>query len=278
MKRSAPRWLLQIPLVAWTAIVIVPFVLITILAFRPQRDIFAYPLGIGGVFTIDNFVAAWNGPVGGTGLGIYLANSAAIALSALAVNLTVGSIASYFATMLPPRQRAWFLRVFVVSTIVPVILLLVPYYQVFDSFDLISNPVAVGVAYGVITLPTTVLVLHAFFRDFPQELIEAASMDGLGPFRAFVRIVLPLSSGALVGVSLLALIFVWGETQLGISLLQDPSSQSVPVGILQFQGQFSVDLGPIFAGLAIASVPIIIVYLIFNRFIAKGIALGGVFR
>lgn len=278
MMRSVTKWLIQVPFVAWTVIVIVPFILITILAFRPQRDIFAYPLGVGGDFTFDNFVAAWNGPVGGTGLGIYLANSAVIALSALVVNLVVGSTASYFATMLPRRQRAWFLRIFIVSTIVPVILLLVPYYQLFDNFGLVSNPVAVGVAYGVITLPTTVLVLHAFFRDFPQELIEAASMDGLGPFRSFVRVVLPLSTGALVGVSLLALIFVWGETQLGISLLQDPASQSVPVGILQFQGQFSIDLGPIFAGLAIASLPIIVVYLIFNRFIAKGIALGGVFR
>ena len=170
------------------------------------------------------------------------------------------------------------MRVFLVATVVPLVLLVIPYFQMFDAFGLTNSPLALGVAYGVISLPTTVLVLHAFFIDFPVELVEAAELDGLGLAGSFVRIVLPLAKGGIVAVSLLALIFVWGEAQLGIVLLQYPAYQSVPVGILGFRGQFTVQLGPIFAGLAIASIPIILVYLIFNRFVSKGIALGGSFR
>ncbi|WP_461475460.1 carbohydrate ABC transporter permease [Microbacterium sp. HJ5] len=268
----------QIPLVFWTLLTLVPFVFITLLAFRPQRDIFAYPLGIGGEWTLDNFAVAWEGPAGGEGLATYFLNSAIVAVSGLIINLGVGAPAAYFSSLLGPRGRQRFLRVFLAATVVPLVLLVVPYFQLFDSLAIVSNPLAVGIAYGVIALPTTILVLHAFFVDFPAELVEAAAIDGLTHWGAFTRIVLPLSLGPIVGVGLLALVFIWGEAQLGIVLLQQASSQTIPVGLLGFRGQFYTALGPIFAGLALASIPIIIIYLLLNRHITKGIALGGVFR
>ncbi|MGZ0711889.1 carbohydrate ABC transporter permease (plasmid) [Coraliomargarita sp. W4R53] len=270
--------LTQVPLVVWTLITIIPFVFITLLSFRSQRDIYAYPLGFGGEFTLDNFVTAWVGPAGGTGLGTYFFNTLVVAVAGLIVNLGAGVPAAYFSTLLSPRARRVFLGVFLAATIVPLILLVVPYFQLFDNLGWVSNPVAVGVAYGVLSLPTTILVLHSFFVDFPAELTEAAALDGLSPFGAFLRIVVPLSIGPMVGVGLLALVFMWGEAQLGIVLLQTADSQTVPVGLLGFRGMFYTSLGPIFAGLALASIPIIVIYLFLHKHITKGIALGGVFR
>ncbi|MBX3193808.1 MAG: carbohydrate ABC transporter permease [Microbacteriaceae bacterium] len=265
-------------LLLWSALVVVPFVLICLLAFRSEKDIYNYPLGLGGSFTLENFAIAWWGPGGDTGVGIFLANSASVALTALATNLAFGAPSAYFITLLSGKVRRRLIRVFLVATVVPLVLLVVPYFQLFDFMGGLNNPFALGFAYGSVALPTTVLILTAFFSDFPHELREAASLDGLTAFGTFIRVVLPLSKGALVGTSLLALIFVWGESQLAVPLLQDPTAQTVPVGLLAFRGQFQGQLGPIFAGLSLAAVPIIIVYLIFNRFIAKGIALGGVFR
>jgi ABC-type glycerol-3-phosphate transport system permease component len=270
--------LVQALLILWTLIVIVPFILILLLAFRTNADIFAYPLGIGGEFILDNFVAAWEGPVGGSGLTVYFANTAIVAVAALATNLVAGLPAAYFARTLSRRGRAWFLRTFLVAAVVPLVLLVIPYFQIFSSIGALNSPVLVGVAYGVIALPTTVLLLHSFFIDFPEELVEAAAIDGLTAFGSFLRIVLPLSKGAIFAVSLLALVFVWGESQLGIVLLQSSEEQSVAVGLLGFRGQWTSQLGPIFAGLSIASIPIIVIYLVFNKYITKGIALGGVFR
>lgn len=269
---------IQAALLFWTALVVVPFVLIVLLAFRTTTDIFKYPLGVGGDFTLDNFVKAWQGPPGGSGLFLYFVNTAIIAVVALVVNLGVGLLASYFSTLLAPRARAWFLRVFLISAVIPLILMVVPYFRILNSVDLLNTPAVAGVVYGVLALPTTVLILHAFFVDFPAELVEAAAIDGLTPLGAFLRVVLPLSRGAVFAVGLLALVWVWGESQLGIVMLQTSKQQSIAVGLLGFRGQWSVDLGAIFAGLAIASVPIIVIYLAFNRYITKGIALGGVFR
>jgi ABC-type glycerol-3-phosphate transport system permease component len=130
----------------------------------------------------------------------------------------------------------------------------------------------------VLALPTTVLVLNAYFVDFPRELVEAAYIDGLGDLAVFMRVVIPLSKGAITAVSLLLAIWVWSETQLAIVLLQDSGSQTAAVGILGFQGQFTTNLGALFAGLTIIAIPVVALYLVFHRYITKGIALGGVFR
>ena len=265
-------------LVLWTALTLIPFVLILVFSLRNNADLYSYPLGIGGSYHPDNYATAWTGPSSSAGMIDYFRNTGIAAAVSLIVSLSVGSTAAYFATKLSRRSRAVFLAVFLAGSVVPFVLILIPYFQAFNALSLLSQPWAIGVAYGVLSLPLVVLVLHSYYSDFPQELIESATVDGLGEFASYLRIVLPLSKGAMTAVGMLVLIYVWGEAQLGIVLLQDPASQTVAVGLLGFQGQFISELGPLFAGLSIATIPVIIIYLVFNRFITKGIALGGVFR
>jgi raffinose/stachyose/melibiose transport system permease protein len=278
MRRVILGGLAQIPLAAWTLIVLAPFLMISLLSLRSNVDIYAHPLGLGGDYHPENLSDAWNGPLGSSGMRTFFANTVLAALTALVVNLTAGATGAYYATKLSPRVRAWYLRLFVLGTVVPFVLLLIPYYRAYNALGLVSNPVALGVAYGALGLPTTVLVLNAFFRDFPRDIVEAAAIDGLGDFATYLRIVLPLSKGAITGVATLLLVWVWSETQLGIVLLQDSESQSVAVGLLGFRTQFTSDLGSLFAGLTISMLPILALYLFFSRFVAKGIALGGSFR
>lgn len=268
----------QLLLIVWTALTLIPFIVIATFSFRNNSGIYEHPIGVGGSYTAANYPEAWRGASGSAGMLTFFANTGIAAVLALLVTLVFGTTAAYFATKLGPRAHTLFVAVFLGGQTIPFVLVIVPYFQVFNALSILSNPVTLGITYGVLTLPTTVLVLNSFFADFPNELIEAATVDGLGEFAAYVRIVLPLSKGALTAVGMLALIFVWGEAQLGIVLLQSPQSQTVTVGMLGFQGQFTSSLGPIFAGLSLASIPVIIIYLIFNRYITKGIALGGVFR
>ena len=277
-RRLAGHGLAQLLLILWTAITLIPFVLIIVLSFRDNSGIYSYPLGIGGTYHPENYVAAWLGPNQDAGMADYFLNTGVAAGIALLLSLVVGSTAAYFATKLGRRMRSAFLMVFVAATVVPFILILVPYFQTFNALSLLNQPWAVGVTYGVLSLPTTVLVLNAYYQDFPRELVEAATVDGLSEFAAYVRIVLPLSKGALAAVGMLTIIYVWGEAQLGIVLLQSPTVQTVTVGMLGFQGKFVSSLGPLFAGLSIATIPIVIIYLVFHRYITKGIALGGVFK
>lgn len=265
----------QAGLIAWTLLVLIPFLMIVVLSFRSNAGIFSNGLGLGGSFKPGNYSTAWSGASGSGAMSQYFVNSGIVAATALVVSLGVGVTGAYFGTHLPPRGQAVFLRVFVVASVLPLVMLIVPMYQAYNALNLVNNPVALGVAYGAITLPTTVLVIHSFFVDFPRDLLEASALDGLGSWRTYLMIVLPLSRGAIVAVGLLTLIFVWSETQLGVVLLQTTESQTVPVGLLSFQGQFVSDYGALFAGLSIASIPIMMIYLIFNRHVTKGIILGG---
>ncbi len=265
--------------ILWSLLALVPFALIIMLGFKSTSDIYSNPLGIIGIeWKPQNFIDVWNGTTGGEGFATYLVNSLVVTFIAISGCVLIGAFTAYFATLATPGVRTLVIRGFLVATTLPLIMLLIPYYTAFSALDLLSSPWALGVVYVALCLPTCTLILHSFYLGFPSELREAAALDGLGLFQTFVQIVLPLSKGPLVAVGMINGFFIWGETQLAIVLLQSPSSRTVPVGLLDFQGQFSNNMGAIFAGLTLATVPLIIVYLIFQRSITKGIALGGVFR
>lgn len=261
-----------------TALVVLPFLFILLLSFRSMTDIFQNPLGLTGNWMPENFVRAWNGPPGGTGFANYFLNSIVVVIVAVIVSAVFGALAAYFMSLLPATWRSRLLMIPLIATIIPTVALLIPFFQVFNAWGLINSPIALGVLYAGLCLPMTVLILHAFFVDFPPELREAAAMDGLGHFTTFSRIVVPLSQPSLLAVSLLNLIWVWGETQIAIVLMQKAASQTIPVGVLTFQSTFMSDLGPIFAGLSLATLPVMVVYFVFNKTISRGVSMGGTFR
>jgi raffinose/stachyose/melibiose transport system permease protein len=265
----------QLPLVVWTLLATVPFVLIMLLGFRDNNSIYDNPLGIGGEYHPENFITAWIGPTGSAGMGSFFVNSLTAVTVAVVLNITLGALGAYFISRLPRKYTPWYLGLFIMGTVVPHVLLIIPYYGVLNGMGLLSQSWVLGIVYAVLTLPTTVLVLSAHFADFPGSIIEAGRLDGLSEIGVFRRLVLPMSSGSLVAVAVIAVISVWGETQIAYVLLAAPESQTVPIGVLGFKGLYSSELGPLFAGLSMATVPVIVFYLVFHRYITKGLALGG---
>jgi raffinose/stachyose/melibiose transport system permease protein len=268
----------QVLLGAWTLFSVVPFILIALSSLRNNFDLSQHPFGTGGAYRFGNYSSAWQGPYGSAGMATFLTNSAKAAITALMVNVSIGTSAAYFATGLRYKTQMRVMQFFLLGTVIPFVLLLIPYFRAYQALSQLNSPVAIGVAYGVLGLPTTILILFAFFRDFPHELREAAAIDGMGPARTYLSVVLPLSKGAIVGASLLMLIWVWNETQLAIVLLQNAPGQTVPVGVLGFQGSFTTDYGPLFAGLSIAVMPVLLLYLVFSRHVNRAVQLGGVSR
>lgn len=268
----------QSALIFWTLLAVVPFVLIIMLSLRTNQGIFTKPLSVAGPYVWGNYQQAWDGPPGTAGMVDYFTNTLEAALVTLVVALSLGSAAAYFATRLGHRAQRWVLRIFLVGTVVPFVLIIIPLYQGYNALNILNEPATLGIAYGALALPTTVLIMYSFYVDFPKELVEAAECDGLSDYAVYLRIVLPLSKAALTAVGIITLVYVWSEAQLGIVLLEHAQNQTVAVGVLGFQGTYLAAYGPMFAGLSLATAPVIILYLIFHRYITKGIALGGVFR
>jgi raffinose/stachyose/melibiose transport system permease protein len=268
----------QSALIAWSLLVLVPFVLIFMLSLRSNMGIFTHPLSLAGPYDVANYSQAWSGPPDAAGMVDYFRNTVLAAMVTVLISLAVGSLCAYFGTRLRPKAQRRLLRIFLVSAVVPIVLIIIPLYQGYNALHVLNNPAILGIAYGSLALPTTVLILFSFYTDFPRELVEAAQIDGLGDYSVYARIVLPLSKAPLTAVGIITLVYVWGEAQIGIVLLQRPHSQTAAVGVLGFVGQWQASFGPMFAGLSLATIPVLILYLVFNRFVTKGLALGAALR
>ena len=275
LRRAPVRGTSALLKLLWTLLILIPFAAMILLAFRSLAAIYDDPLGLSGAWVPENFQQAWKGPAGGVGFRRYAQNSLLVAGVALVVSGVFGSFAAYFTSTLSAKWRRRSMAPALIATTVPAIAMLIPFFQAFNALGTLNSPAALGVLYGLLCLPTTVLILHAFFVDFPNDVREASAIDGLGPIGTFVRIVLPLSIGSLGTVSLLNLIWVWGETQVGLVLLQTADAYTIPIGLLSFQGKWVSNPGALFAGLTMATVPIIGLYLIFHRSVTKGVSLGG---
>lgn len=260
----------------WTILVFIPFIFILLFGMKSTSDIMLKPLSLFFSPSLENFSNAWSGGVGSGGFGVWFVNTIILVVVSLLVSLGAALPAAYFTIFLPKKVNEVVRTIIITGTTVPSILLLIPYFRTFNSLGLLNQPVATGVVYGVLAIPTTFLLMNRFFIDFPREVLEAGLVDGLTNIKTFIKLVLPLSVGQIVSVGFMTLIWAWGETQLAIVLLSKPSSQPISVGVLSFVGDFSVDYGPIFAGLSLAAFPPLITYIALSKYVTKGIALGGI--
>jgi ABC-type glycerol-3-phosphate transport system permease component len=272
------KLLVYAAVIFWSLLVLLPFIFVSLFGLKSNTAIYSNPLGLFDFAPQwENYVTAWNaGPGSDATIGVFFLNSAIIAITALATSLSISVPAAYFTSFL---TRAWNQRILllvIVGTVVPIIMLVIPYFRAFNALGLLNNPVATGIVYGALNIPTAFLLMNRFFIDFPREVLEAGMLDGLGPFRTFLRLVLPLSKGQIVAVSVLNLIFAWTDYQIAIVLLTRRDAQPISVGLLSFIGDFSADYGPMFAGLTLASLPVLLLYVFFSRYVTKGIALGGI--
>jgi raffinose/stachyose/melibiose transport system permease protein len=260
----------------WTILAFIPFVFILLFGVKNTTDIMIKPLAIVFKPAFDNFSRAWSGGVGSGGFSTWFANSIILVIVALAVSICAAVPAAYFTIFLPKKINEIVRIIIITGTTVPSILLVIPYFKTFNSLGLLNKPIATGIVYGVLAIPTTFLLMNRFFIDFPREVLEAGLVDGLSNVRIFSKLVLPLSVGQIVSVGFMTLIWAWGETQIAIVLLNKASAQPIAVGVLSFVGDFSVDYGAIFAGLSLAAFPPLIAYIALSKYVTKGIALGGI--
>jgi multiple sugar transport system permease protein len=207
-----------------------------------------------------------------------LRNSAVIACSTTVLALVVGAPAAYAIAKLPFRGKGFLLAGILSVTTFPAIAVAAPLFTLWTDLGLYNTLIGLILPYLVFTLPLATFVMVAFFREIPDELEEAAALDGLNPWRTFTRIVLPLSTPGMVTAGLLTFIFAWNEFLLAITLTSTPAARTVPAAIAFFTGsiQYEQPLGTIAAASVLISVPLIVLVVIFQRRIVGGLVAGAV--
>lgn len=208
-----------------------------------------------------------------------LRNSALVSSGTSILALVIGSFAAYALGRLRFRGRVVLLYVVLSMTMFPAISILSGLYTIVREVGFFGTPFSLILTYPVFVLPFTVWVLTSFFRGLPDEIEQAAIVDGATPFQAFRLILLPLTAPALVTTGLLAFVISWNEYLFALNFTAtNPSAQTVPVVIAQFSGQFSEQepIAEIMAAAMVVTIPLIVLVLFFQNRIVEGLTAGAV--
>lgn len=281
--RTAQRWRLRWshaqrlpPLLVCVLVglfVLFPLVVTVLGGLRTNGDLLNAPFSAPKSLEWSNY-----GQILGRGSVFWpeLVNSLIILVATVAVLLAVACPAAFALARITFPGREIVFNTFLFGLLFPLTVAVLPLYITIRQLGLLNTPWGVVLPQVAFGLPTTILILRNFFLAIPQELEEAAAIDGASVLGIFWRIALPLSRPALSVVSMLAVVGSWNNFLLPLLVLNDPSQWTLPLGATQFQGQYATDWAKILAFVTLSLIPAVVVYLFGERQLVAGLTAGAV--
>lgn len=249
---------------------LMPLLIMVSDSLRTQQQMVKEPLGLPTSPNWGAYSQAW---VQGH-FGTYITNSIVITVTSVLVSTVCSLLAAY---PIARAQHPVFKvaeSVFLSGLMLPVYLAILPIFFMLDAWGLISNPVGLILVYAALGIPFSIFVLASFFRQLPEELEEAARIDGAGPWRTFWHVLLPLVRPAIATVVVFRFVPVWNDFFFPIVLLRQRESFTIPLGLTQFFGEHQSNFPMAFAGLTIATVPLVLLFLVATKQIVAGLTAG----
>jgi multiple sugar transport system permease protein len=257
-------------LIIVSILVLMPIYWIVATSFKPTSEILVTPTNLLTTHpTLDHYRAALAGD-----FRSYLVNSLIAASGATALGVLLSVPAAWgFAKFAYPGSGA-LLSFTVITRVFPPIALALPFFLQFRTLGLIDNPLGLVIGYLPIVLPLMIWILTGFFRDFPDELVDAARVDGLGTLGTLVRVVIPLSLPGLAVSALFGFLVAWNEFVIALTITRTPAAQTMPVGISTLITQFQTLWGEMMAVAAIYLLPVLAVTVLSQRGLVRGLMVG----
>lgn len=207
---------------------------------------------------------------------VTLFNSFIIASSATVFSLFLGGLAAYAFVRLDLPFKDKFIFVLLFTQMIPPIVILIPTYMIARSFGLLDSKITLIILYSALTMPLTIWIMMGYFATLPKELEDAARVDGCNPVGTLFRIILPLSVPALFATGILVFLMAWNEFIIALILTKTLVSKTMPVAIPEFIGRFTLDYGLMCTVGVIGCIPPMIIALVFQKYILKGLTSGAV--
>jgi multiple sugar transport system permease protein len=254
---------------AWFA----PILVVLVTSFRTFDDVSANGIAsLPHTFTLGTYVQAWNQG----GLFQALVNSMIVTVPTVVISLLFSAAAAFGLSRYRVPLRRTILILMLAGNLLPVQMLLIPITRItqqIDIYDTLGALIAVQVAFGI---GFYTFVLYGFMRTIPQELQEAATLDGAGTVRIFLQLILPLTRPALAALGALSFTWIFNDLLWSITLLQTSEKLPITAAVLSLQGQYVSSWSVIAAATVVAAIPSTIVFLFFQRSFIGGLALGSV--
>lgn len=268
--RLARSGLLHLVSILVGAAIVVPIAFGVLGGFKDNGQLFTNPFGLPKPWVPGNYVAALRS----SAFWQQASNSLTIAVATTALVVAIGAMAAFIFARYAFRGREVLFTVFAIGLMFPFAVATLPLFVLLRTMNLLDNPLGVILPQVAFGLPITIIILRSFFRGIPAEIEESAVLDGCGPVRFFLRILLPMSRPALGTVSVLAVVGSWNNYLLPLIVFNDSKWWTLPLGVQQFQSQYSSDTARILAYVTLAMVPSLVFYAIAERQLIGGLTNG----
>lgn len=271
MRRYTWRTLiLEFVMIAVTAVAVFPLWMLLSIGFRSSEDVSANPMGVPHTLYLDNFIHVWSD----ASLAPAFVSSIYITTISVAILVLAGGTASYYFARSSHGAAAKLLAIVTAGMMVPFQIGVLPLYRVFTAFGLSGSPLSVIIFNAGIHLPITVVLYSGFMRQLPIEYEEAAVVDGATSLQVFGRIVLPMLLPVTGTVIILDGLAIWNEFFTPLLYLGGTPNVTVPVQVYSLVGEYNSNWGQIFAGLLMASVPVLVLFFMFQRYMIRSFGSG----
>lgn len=272
VRTTASQAVKYVVAVVLAAIILIPLVTAVLGGFKTNADLQNHPFSLPQPFVLTNYSFILNSPE----FWRQLLNSVIVTLVTSAGVVVLAAMPAFVFSRVSFRGRELLFNFFTLGLLFPITVAMLPLYITLRNLHLVNSLWGVIVPQIAFALAGNILILRNFFSAVPKELEEAAALDGVSTFGFFWRIMLPLVRPALAAVVVLTMVASWNAFFLPLIVLNDASLFTLPLGIMQFQGQFSADWARILAFASLALIPTIVFYLLAEKQIVEGLTAGAV--
>jgi len=263
-----PAVLMLLPVLA---VIVGPFLWLIVSSLKTEREI-----GRGDPFSFpaqlmwQNYIDAWN--IGN--FGSLIGNSLLNVLGVVTLTLLVCAPAGYALAKIRFPGREWVFYAFIFGLTIPVQAVIIPLYQLLSNLGMINSLWGVTLAQVSNGIPFGLFLMRSFFLGVPNELTEAAKIDGANHFQILVRVFLPLSQPAISALLIISALSTWNDFFLPLVMLISPGNQTLPLGLVRFASTYNTDFRLVFSGTVITFLPVIILYILTQRRFTEGLTQG----
>ena len=272
-KMSAKSILLFALLIIFAIVQLYPLIWLVLVSFKDNIEIFGgNVLGLPKLWKVSNYISALTSG----NVGVYFLNSVIVTAATIIISSVFIATSSYAITRMKWKYSKLTLVIFLLGMMVPIHSTLLPLFLILRKLHILNTYWSLIIPYVAFALPMGIFVMTGFLEGIPKELEEAACIDGCNIYQIFFKVVLPLLTPSLATVAIFTYLSSWNELMFANTFLNNPKLKTLPVGIMSMAEQHATEWGPILAGLVIATLPTILIYIPLSNQVQKSLMAGAV--
>lgn len=261
-----------VSLFTFAALILVPSLIVVMGSFKTDSEVYNKPLSLPEKWNLDNFRRL----LSESDLDISFRNSVFVTVFSVILTLVFASLASFaIARMITVTGRV-LAALFALGLAIPAQINIVPIYYIFRDLGLTNSFLGLIIINVTTTLPISIFILTAFFKEISREMYEASEVDGASPFRIYRSIALPLSRPAMGATAIFLFVINWNDLLWPLLLIQEADKKTLPLAMLAYRGEYFTSFSMLFTAVMVASLPMVIMYLMMQRSFVAGLTAGAV--